>query len=382
MTRFPRTGVAAVASGAATLTVLFTMQDVMRRGMTGGGGGTAQSLVVNGADWVLWALLAPIIFRIGAPFRLDDADHRWRNAAVWIALGVVCCTMHSAASGILLRSLHALPTGAAGAARLPLGRFLVSWTAATVGFNVIIFLMIVGLLHAAMYYEDLKIRRARESGLESRLARAELNVLRMQLHPHFLFNTLHTVSSLMVNDVPTAQRVITALGALLRTSIDHTARQEIPLHAELGFLRQYLDIQRARFRQRLAVDIDVGPELQDALVPSLFLQPLVENAIRHAVEPRPAGGRVSVRASREGERLTIAVRDDGGADPLPVSTMLTPAGGGVGLANTEARLAQLYGARHEFRAAQRTGGGFEVVMSFPFRAAVHGPSEAGVLATA
>jgi len=128
-----------------------------------------------------------------------------------------------------------------------------NWTVSTFGFNMIIYLMIVGAFHAALYYRDLRARQLREVDLAARLARSELNVLRMQLQPHFFFNALHTVSSLMLTDVPTAHRVITALGDLLRSSIDHTAHQEITLREELTFVRRYVDIQHARFRNRLDV---------------------------------------------------------------------------------------------------------------------------------
>ena len=192
----------------------------------------------------------------------------------------------------------------------PLGRYLVNFTFQGFGFNMIIFLMIVGAFHAALYYRDLRARQLREADLEARLARAELNVLRMQLQPHFFFNALHTVSSLMISDVPTAQRVISSLGDLLRSSIDHTARQEIPLREELAFVERYVDVQKARFRDRLDVHVDVPDDLLDALVPSLVLQPLVENAIRHGVEVDKRGGSISIVASRVGASIALTVRDD------------------------------------------------------------------------
>src|SRR5262249_49861612 len=147
-------------------------------------------------------------------------------------------------------------------------------------------------------YRDLRQRQVREADLRAQLARAELSSLRTQLQPHFLFNALHTVSSLMVTDVAAAQSVVSALGDLLRASLDHTAQQEIPLRDELAFVGRSLDVQRARFRSRLVAEVSVPDDLLDALVPSLVLQPLVENAVRHAVEPNANGGRIWISAER------------------------------------------------------------------------------------
>jgi LytS/YehU family sensor histidine kinase len=228
--------------------------------------------------------------------------------------------------------------------------------------------MIAGALHALFYYRDLRARDATQAELETRLARAELNVLRMQLQPHFLFNALHTISSLMASDVTKARRVITALGDLLRVSTDHTASQEVPLQDELAFVDRYLEIQRARFRQRLTVQMRVDSDVLTAIVPSLVLQPLIENAIRHGVERSIRGGHVSVRASRVGSQLVLTVSDDASSHDADTASP-TPAPGGVGLTNIASRLAQLYGPAHEFHAGRNESGEFEVRMAFPFRTA-------------
>jgi LytS/YehU family sensor histidine kinase len=229
--------------------------------------------------------------------------------------------------------------------------------------NILIFGVTAGVLHAALYYRDLKARQLRESELEMRLARAELSALRTQLQPHFLFNALHTVSSLMVRDVPTAQRVVSALGDLLRTSLEHTARQEVSLREELAFVSRYLEIQQARYRRRLRVDIDVPDNTLDALVPSLVLQPLIENSIQHSIEPSPHGGTIQIRATRVSDRLTLSVRDDVAAAE---DTRARPARNGIGLANIEARLAQLYADAHAFRAARDGDGHFVVTLTLPY----------------
>jgi LytS/YehU family sensor histidine kinase len=189
----------------------------------------------------------------------------------------------------------------------------------------------------------------------------------MQLQPHFLFNALHTVSSLMLTDVPTAQHVVSALGDLLRASLEHTARQEVPLGDELSFVERYLDIQRARFRQRLQVDVDVADVLRTALVPSLVLQPLVENAIRHGIEPSSEGARMRIAARRDGEQIVLTVENDGPPNGRGAADAgAAPGRAGVGLANVEARLAQLYGSAHAFRAGWNGDGHFTVTLTLPY----------------
>jgi signal transduction histidine kinase len=200
------------------------------------------------------------------------------------------------------------------------------------------------------------------SQLETRLARAQLDSLKMQLQPHFLFNTLHSVSALIHEDDEAADLMIARLSDFLRLVIEHAGEQEVALVQELEFLNRYLEIQQVRFQDRLRVSIDVDPEALDAMVPNLVLQPLVENAIRHAVEPRAGGGRVEVSARRNGDTLCLTVRDDGpglrpGARTVP----------GVGISNTRARLEQLYGGRQMLEIANHTAGGALVTVRFPWR---------------
>ena len=216
---------------------------------------------------------------------------------------------------------------------------------------------------------DLRARQLREADLGARLARAELNVLRMQLQPHFLFNALHTISALMVTDVPAAHRVVASLGDLLRSSLDLTARQEMPLRDELAFVGRYLDIQQARFRHRLGVETNAEEAALDALVPSLLLQPLVENAIRHGIETHSGQGRIWIRAARTGDRVVITVRDSGsiGRDSSLAPAIVDGApGGGIGLANLRSRLLQLYGDAQSLRAEREPDGHFEVAIPLPF----------------
>jgi LytS/YehU family sensor histidine kinase len=184
----------------------------------------------------------------------------------------------------------------------------------------------------------------------------------MQLQPHFLFNTLHSISALMHRDVEAADRMLTRLSDLLRLTLESASTPEVPLSRELDFLDAYLEIQQTRFEERLEVVRDIDPLALDALVPNLLLQPLVENAIRHGVANRTTGGRVEISARRENGRLTLSVRDDGpGLSPN--------AGQGVGLSNTRARLEHLYGEAQSLALANDPAGGVRVTVVAPYRSA-------------
>jgi len=198
--------------------------------------------------------------------------------------------------------------------------------------------------------------------LEARLARAQLQSLRLQLHPHFLFNTLNTINALIGTDRHAAERVVSGLSELLRMSLSSASEQEISLAKELELLAHYIEIQQIRFQDRLTVSFRIDPDARYALVPNLMLQPLVENAIRHGIAPRAAPGHVVVTAARQGGRLELSVVDDGVGESPRVEHR-----DGVGLGNTRARLLSLYGSDHRFEAGSASTGGFAVRIEIPFR---------------
>lgn len=214
------------------------------------------------------------------------------------------------------------------------------------------------------YYWRYRERERRAAELEGQLARARLDALRMQLNPHFLFNTLNTVAAMVHQDPRIAERMVTRLSDLLRASLDHPDTHEVPLREEIELLQRYLDIEQVRFSDRLSVSVRVSPDVADALVPSLILQPLVENAIRHGIEQIDTAGVIQVDADRIGDRLRLNVRDNGpGPNPDATPTRRR----GIGLRNTRARLEQLYGhvCRVELRRAE--GGGAEAEVLLPLR---------------
>ena len=233
--------------------------------------------------------------------------------------------------------------------------------------NLIIYgLLFVGVL-AANYYRNYLTEERRAAQLREQLAHAQLQALKMQLHPHFLFNTLNAISELITKEPETAERMVIQLSDMLRLSLDAIGVEQFPLKQELEFLERYLAIEQTRFRDRLAVRMDIEPEALDAPVPSMLLQPLVENAIRHGIAPLARGGAISISARREESRLHLQVRDDGRG--------VVDAGANgsdrkrVGLANTRARLEQLYGSgafTFEMRSAPDRGA--EISLTIPLSA--------------
>ncbi len=231
----------------------------------------------------------------------------------------------------------------------------------------IILLVCVGAVatYATRWQERLAVRYAAEADqaadLKTRLARTELQALKLQLQPHFLFNTLNTITALVHRDPNGAERMVSGLSELLRASLSTAGEEEVTIARELAVLTHYVEIQQVRFGDRLRFRVDAPRDVQGAMVPNLILQPLVENAIRHGISPRACGGEVAVRVRREGERLLVEVTDDGVGEAVDLVRRE-----GVGLGNSRARLEQLYGAAQHFDA----GGlerGFRVALSIPWR---------------
>jgi two-component sensor histidine kinase len=215
------------------------------------------------------------------------------------------------------------------------------------------------------------LSRDREE-LAARLSQAQLQSLKLQLHPHFLFNTLNTITALIGTDPQSAERMVTGLSELLRLSLRNAGEQEVPLARELELLAHYVEIQQIRFADRLTVVMDIEGDARQALVPNLLLQPLVENAIRHGLAPRAQRGRIDVTAERRDGVLVLGVRDDGVG--LRSDSALRR-GEGIGLANTEARLRQLYGNAQRFEVNSPPEGGFTVIIEIPFRQDADGEGE-------
>lgn len=298
-----------------------------------------------------WALLTPFVMYSAKRFPVWGRASL-RNWSVQIGAMVTFVIVHIA---IFSTAAVALDPGVT-LSSLPktFGQSLLSWTV----LDSLVFSAIVIVHHAVVYYRVSKDRALRTSQLEARLAQAQLQMLRMQLQPHFLFNTLHSISALMHKDVRRADSMVAALSDLLRMSLQNIGAQEVPLQSELDFLQRYVEIMSLRFGDRLHVSIDVDPATRDARVPNLFLQPLVENSFRHGFGDLGAGS-ISITVRRDGDMLRCDVVDDGRG-------LRAGHKEGVGLASTRERLAFLYGDRHAFSLRGAPGEGVRVSMAIPF----------------
>ena len=230
--------------------------------------------------------------------------------------------------------------------------------------ELMIFWAVIGVLHALEFYRRYREREAAALALRAELGEAQLQALRAQLHPHFLFNALNAATALVHRDPDAADAMLTRLGELLRLTLRADPAHETPLRDELRLLDHYLDVMRVRFADRLRVDVDVPGALGGALVPSFLLQPLVENALEHGVARMDGAGRVEIAARRDDGTLLLSVRDDG-----PGNAPVAREGNGVGLANTRARLAALYGDAAMVTLRPRAEGGTEAELRLPYHEA-------------
>ncbi|HJR07716.1 MAG TPA: histidine kinase [Pyrinomonadaceae bacterium] len=311
--------------------------------------------------WGSWAFLTPLVLWLGRRFPLERAS-LVRGLLVHIPACVLVSAAHIAFFTYL--TIHLSPFGAEGHPR-SFGEMFAGRMTSQFHIDLLIYAATLGTSYAVSYYERYREREVRATQLEAQLAQAQLQALKMQLHPHFLFNTLNGIAGLVRDQKnKAAVDMLVGLSDLLRYTLENAGKQEVPLREELDFLELYLDIQKMRFPDRLQVEMRVASNTLDALVPNLILQPLVENAIRHGVSLRADRGMIRITAERADGVLQIVVHDDG-----PGLRRGTPqgTGDGIGLSNTRARLAQLYGEGHRFTAANRASGGFEAALAIPFK---------------
>jgi signal transduction histidine kinase len=306
-----------------------------------------QTLTLAFAEWYVWAALTPLVVWFAGRFPLGGPT--WlRSGVVHAAAGLAVAVVKVA----LTRIIRVVAVGEQG-------DYIEISSLAT---QYVIYWSIVAAAHGVAYYRAGREREIRASQLEARLAETRLQLLRMQLHPHFLFNTLNTIAELLHEDAEAADRMIAGLSDLLRATLDAGDVDEVDLESELALLARYIEIQRARFGNRLQVRIHAGPAERGGLVPFLVLQPLVENAIRHGVAARVEAGRIDIRATRRGGTLVLDVEDDG-----PGLEDAERVRAGVGLGNTRARLAALYGDAHSLEVTGGPGLGTLVRVTIPWR---------------
>jgi hypothetical protein len=311
--------------------------------------------------WYGWFVFTPFILWMGRRFPIELSSWK-RTLPVHLVACTVLATIHSAVvalSMIVFRPYEEMM-------RLrPFMDMFRGRLSSEFHLELIVYGMILGVGYAFSYYRRYRERELHASQLESQLAQAQLQALKMQLHPHFLFNTLNGIAGLVRDRKnKAAVNMIAGLSDLLRHTLENAGKQEVPLREELEFLELYLDIQQMRFPDRLNVQMRIAPEALDARVPNLVLQPLVENAIRHGIALRASSGTVGVSARRDDELLEMKVYDDG---PGLRREWRIEDSEGIGLSNTRARLQQLYGERFRFDVHNREEGGVEATIMIPLR---------------
>ncbi len=323
------------------------------------GGGNQPNLrllfVIQFTRFYLWGLLSPAIYRLVRRFPIER-----RNLWVHLAALVVFCTLHQFLY-MIVTWLTDGPPEAPAAAFFDnfLGKFFNG-----VYLGVMIYGLIVFAIQAFIFYQNYRAEEEQKLQLTAQLARAELHALKMQIHPHFLFNTLHSISSLVLEDPRKANQMIARLGDFLRLTLENSERQFVTLKEEIEFVRCYLDIEQERFSDRLLVHFEIAPESLTAEVPHLILQPIIENAVQHAIAPYAAGGSIKMSSKRLLDSLRIEITDSGGG--ITHKNESTANGRGVGLTNVGGRLRQYYGTDHTFEQNNNAAGGLTVVIEIPF----------------
>ncbi len=317
---------------------------------------------------LLWALATPAILWLGHRFpllapRALRARRFWWRAAVHLPASLACSVAVQLAHGALLSRLLSgwFP-------RAPLADLMRS-AVSNVDYGCILYWIVLLIGQAFDYGRSLEHAQIRQAALQEQLAEAQLQALRMQMHPHFLFNALNSIAELIHERPRAAEHMVTSLGELLRTYLRSSETQKVPLADEVAFLRRYLEIQQVRFEERLTVTIELEPGTPTAIVPSLVLQPLVENALLHGIADREAGGAIEIRAAVRGASLVLSVRDNGTG--IAATGDGRPADG-TGLTNTRRRLDRLYGASHELSVRALDGGGTCAEIRLPLQRTLAG----------
>ena len=309
-----------------------------------------QALLASLTLFYVWAALTPLVLWLGR--RLPFERHMLRNFVLHLLLCGPVALLHI----WLFQNVNALMRALSNSnqPQPPLWAMLIGLGAT----NIMVYWAIVAVSQAINYFRKYQER-------EFRLSQAELQALRTQLHPHFLFNTLNAIAELVHSDPVLADRSILRLSELLRFSLASEKAHEVTLKEEIEFLEKYVEIHKTLMRDRLNVRINIDPETLDAAVPNMILQPLVENAIKHGISPRPEGGNIEVHARRLDGKLYVEIADDGVGMPEQEAD----AQGGVGLINTRERLKHLYNDAHTFKVSSFPGRGVTIRISVPFREA-------------
>jgi two-component system, LytTR family, sensor kinase len=310
------------------------------------------------SGWLIWVPLIPAVFWLSRRFPLDQEN--WKSGLlIFLPVGLLFAAARTLFPALIYIVFFG---GFHDFVQWFPRRYYYLITDCSIAFVFYAFVLAFG--QAINYHKRYREEELRTSQLELQLSNAQLQALKMQLHPHFLFNTLNSISALQMENVEAAQEMTARLGDFLRLTLENIGTNEVTLKREIEFLECYLDIEKVRFERRLTTEIEIASEVLDCKVPNLVLQPLVENAIRHGFAKQTAPGRISIRAARENGWLKVEVADNGkGIENENLDKVRTS---GLGLSNTQARLEQLYGANFRFQLQKAAKGGLLVTLRLPF----------------
>ena len=345
-----------VLAGWALASVFFT--GVLLVGNIGDHKPPTFALYANAVHFAIWTLLLPFLSWCARWFPLEGQNRLRNGAALLMIVAVLAVPVMITQWAILFFTYFPYHS-----ASLTFWSFLKSESGRFFTVDVLIGMVLVAALEGWRIWQSLQAERTRASELERQLAVSRLDALRMQLHPHFLFNTLHTIAGLIVEQPPAARRMVIALGELLRLTLEDTGSPLRSLAEELEFADLYLGIEKLRLGERLVIDYDIEPESTRAEVPQLLLQPLFENAVRHGAARITGLCEIRFRAYREGERLRLMISNDGPAHPWASKSSRS----GVGLTNTKDRLRLQYKDAFTFQYTERSQGGVEIEISIPYK---------------
>jgi signal transduction histidine kinase len=351
------TGWAALWSlvGLAIASEIYLSSNFLGRSITWG-----EAISDSLEDWYVYGVLSIAVVWLARRYP-PERGSRWVTAAIHLGAALAFSLVY-----IIVRTLVGEADGLIAGEPASFAEIFQPLLVRTFPFNLLVYGVILTVSHALDYYRKYHERTVQTLELEKHLTEAKLQALLHQLKPHFLFNTLNGIASLMHTDVDDADRMLVRLSELLRITMSHTGAPQTSLREEITFIERYLDIEKIRFRNRLEVVISIDEDAIEAQVPSLILQPMVENAMHHGIEPQSRKGKIEISGARSAENLVLKIRDNGAG--IPAEGLKRE---GIGVANTRARLAELYGARQKFEMANQREGGLCVTITIPFTPAPH-----------
>jgi hypothetical protein len=316
-------------------------------------------LTRSAMEWYTFGLISILIVYLAGRFPLERG-HLALRISLHLGASVAVSAVYLACLAVMLHGQRSLMDGSV----LEFGKVFRRFLSGYLMLDMLLYWAVVAAHHGWHYNRRARARELQAGELRVQLVQARLMALRMQLNPHFLFNTLNTISALIHERPDDADRMVVRLSELLRLTVEGGCPQEVPLSRELAFLQRYLAVEQVRFEDRMEVVYEIEPGASQVLVPCLILQPIVENAVRHGIEARESAGQIRVVARRQGDRLHLEVADNGPG--LPAGQPLRE---GIGLSNTRARLLHLHGAEQRLGLLPAEGGGLRVVLEMPWREA-------------